>query len=121
MAGKVILVKTATCRLEPVTALNYDGVSETVTIDRPVNLDDDEPTMMVPLARCFEFDADMLEHVNALVGGALDKLNAAQQLARQRPAPRGVRHRRRPRHAADALTTWPTLSSRRRARPRPTG
>ena len=80
MAGKVILVKTVTGRLEPVTALNYDGVSETVTINRPVQLDDGEAVMMVPLARCFEFDDEMMEHVNNLVGAALDKLNAAQQL-----------------------------------------
>ena len=63
--GKIILVRSGAlmCRLEPVTAVSYDGVSPTVTIDRPVALDGTEPSMMVPLTSCFEFDADMMEHV----------------------------------------------------------
>jgi hypothetical protein len=80
MGGKVILVRSAQGRLEPVTAISYDGVSQIVTLDRIVQLEDEPPTLEVPLVRCFEFDADMMEHVNALVGAATDKMNAAQQL-----------------------------------------
>ncbi|MEO8257053.1 MAG: hypothetical protein ABI868_06870 [Acidobacteriota bacterium] len=78
--GKVVLVKCASGRLEPVTAIGYDGVSETVTINRPVSIDGGQEVMMVPLSRCFEFDADMMEHVNTLILAAADKLDAVEQL-----------------------------------------
>lgn len=36
--------------------------------------------MVVSLSHCFEFNADMMEHVNALVLAAADKLDAVEQL-----------------------------------------
>lgn len=81
MPGKVILVKTSSCFLIVATALSFDGESETVILDRPVELDaNSEPTIEVPKQLCYEFDPDMFQHVNALVTAAHDKLNAAQQL-----------------------------------------
>lgn len=79
--GKVILVKTQDDypKLIPVTALKYDGTTETVKIDREVTIDG-VLTTTVPKHRCFEFDADLMEHVNALTDGGLMKISAAQQL-----------------------------------------
>jgi hypothetical protein len=80
--GKLILVKRDDiyCRLIPVTALQIDGASGTVVIDRAVNMDDDGETNMIPRERCFEFDADLMETVNSLVQAAMDKLTAAGQV-----------------------------------------
>jgi hypothetical protein len=82
MGGKVILIKTDNDypKLIPATALKVDGESETVILDRPVGLDGEAPINAVPQARCFEFDSDLMEQVNALTEAAILKISAARQL-----------------------------------------
>lgn len=82
MPGKVIMVKTddACPRLLPVTAVGYDSSTQTVTLDRAVICGPGAPSVIVPLHRCFEFDIDLLNNVNALTDGGINALSAAQQL-----------------------------------------
>lgn len=82
MAGKVVLVKTHNTwpKLIPATALRYDKASDTVLLDREIAIEDQEPSNIVPKSRCFEFDADLMEHVNALTEAVIMKTSAVQQL-----------------------------------------
>lgn len=82
MAGKVIMVKTDDTfpRLLPATALEFDGTTQTVTLHRPMPCGPGDPSDSVPLERCFEFDADLMNHVNALSDAAINSRDAAQQL-----------------------------------------
>jgi hypothetical protein len=82
MAGKVIMVKTddAFPRLIPVTAMTYDSTTQTVVLDRVVACGAGEPSNIVPLHRCFEFDIDLINNVNALTESGINSISAAQQL-----------------------------------------
>lgn len=82
MAGKVIMVKTddALPRLIPATAMSYDSSTQTVVLDRMVTCGSDAPSNTVPMHRCFEFDIDLINHVNALTDSGVNSISAAQQL-----------------------------------------
>lgn len=79
--GKLILVKTSDSvpRLVPAIALVFDGTTNSVELNRVIEVDGQE-TNIVPIERCFEFDDDTLRHVNAWIQNAHDLMNAAQQL-----------------------------------------
>lgn len=89
--AKIILVKSGTndavpCQLLPASADSYDDTTEMVHLAEPIMIDN-VPVLIVPKALCFEFDANAMAMVNALVVNALDKSEAARQIIRNELVP----------------------------------
>jgi hypothetical protein len=89
--AKMIMVKTASgdepSTLVPAIVEMYDGVSDSVVLRDTVTIDG-EPSSVVPLSICYEFDDPMMTLINALVNSAAvmaasakTKLAAAKMLS----------------------------------------
>jgi hypothetical protein len=79
--GKMILVRLSKHgRLVPATAIDLDGRSNTVMLDRDVSLDGQKASNVVPAETCYEFDAEVMTLVNNLVTDSADKISAAEQI-----------------------------------------
>jgi hypothetical protein len=79
--GKLVMIRMPGQfpRLQPATAVAVDGSSGQIIIEQEIELPDGH-TNLVPKELCFEFDPQVMEAVNSLVGAAADKLSAAQQI-----------------------------------------
>lgn len=76
--GKLIMVRLPGefPLLRPATAVAVDPVSGSVVILQPICGE----TIFAP-ENCFEFAHDLMEAINSLVSAAVDKIDAAKQLA----------------------------------------
>jgi hypothetical protein len=71
--------------LIPAVALSQHDTGM-LLLDSIVNMPDG-PTDIVPIEYCFEFDEDLMDRVNRLVGRATDATLAAQQIIRHEAVP----------------------------------
>jgi hypothetical protein len=78
--AKLILVKSDGVYpyLYPVSAVHYDEKTNTVTLDRDVEMKDGNRQWVAP-TDCFEFDPEAMDLVNSMLDSAHNRLSAALQ------------------------------------------
>jgi hypothetical protein len=78
--AKLILVKSDGVypKLYPVSAVHYDEETNTVTLDRDVEMKDG-PRQWVAPGECYEFDPEAMDLVNSMIESAHNRLSAAMQ------------------------------------------